>query len=118
MSRRVIPPKDSRGLFVRPEYRARGLLPDYFDPVRRWEDIGPKIRVIRRYQGLSIRHLADLAGLHHSTVSHYERSLKCIGTRSFLRVCTALNVDLGFRARRETIPTEDMFRGEVQPGPS
>ena len=66
-------------------------------------EIGARIRVIRKSQGISQEMLAGLAGTGQRYISELERGTETIRVREMLRVLDALGCGLYIPDRQETI---------------
>lgn len=58
-------------------------------------EIGRRVRALREGAGVSQEQLANMAGLHYSTVSHIERGNRSLRVISILRLAEGLQCDPG-----------------------
>lgn len=75
-------------------------------------EIGPRLRNLRMKRGLSIRALAEAAGLTHSTIGQIEANKTSPSVSSMKRILDALHTPLSqFFADAETYTEEQIFFG-------
>ena len=67
--------------------------------------LGERIKLARKMKGLSLRALAEQAGVSAQAISKYERALDVPGSAVLLRLAEALDVKVEFFFRRSALPS-------------
>jgi len=68
----------------KPNTEARGM-----------ETVGPQLRIVRLAQGLSVTHVAELAGVTKGFLSLAERGKTRVSVPVLLRICEVLDISIG-----------------------
>ena len=81
--------------------------------VRAGLQVGPRIRELRRAQGLTVAELATRAELTPGFISQLERNLTSVSLASLARICEVLGVTIGHLA--DAVPGVVVYRRDEQP---
>ena len=83
----------------KPNTEARGM-----------ETVGPQLRIVRLAQGLSVTHVAELAGVTKGFLSLAERGKTRVSVPVLLRICEVLDISIGSHFN---YPQEPVVHGGV-----